>query len=267
MPILALAPFLVLAPLAGQNGDPKPPTAEEAARERPIVVTGQREEERVGVQSDSRIRKKPRFTNENIRSATGIAGLSPGSGMRPLSGRNPVFKKRIIQCVSDNEAIGERATCLLANAQEDVAAGNIGLGADAYRYLVSSDEFAATERLAGGQKLYALGEETGNDGMREEALIRLVESDTLPANQARSARRTLVAMALKQDDTVLAIDRLEDVVAADPADAQSLANLAILLRREGRSGASDRMRQAIAAIEQSGQPAPQAWTDFAEASE
>lgn len=260
---LALAPLLLLAPLAGQNGDPKPPTAEEAARERPIVVTGQREEDRIGVQSGTRIQKKPRFTKENIRSATGIAGLTPGSGMRPLSGRNPVIKKRIVQCVSDDQAIGERATCLLANAQDDIADGKMGLGADAYRYLVSSDEFSADERLAGGRKLYELGELTGDDVMREEALIRMVESDVLPAAEARTARRTLVAMALRQQDNALAIDRLEDVAAADPGDAQSLANLAILLRREGRTGSRERMLQAIAASQQAGRQVPQGWSDFA----
>ncbi|ABC63518.1 hypothetical protein ELI_07130 [Erythrobacter litoralis HTCC2594] len=234
----------------------------EAARETPIVVTAEREEDRISEQTGSRIPGKPLFTNENIRSATGIAPLTPGSGMSPLGGQSRIHKKRIATCVADNDAIGEQASCILARAQEDIAAGEVGLGADSYRYLASSDRFSAEERLAGGNKLYELGEARSDDGLREEALIRLLETDAMPANEARSARRTLVAMALTRKDTTLAIERLEDIVANDRGDARSLANLAILLRQEGREGALQRMAEAIAATEATGGTAPKGWTDF-----
>lgn len=233
-----------------------------AAKETPIIVTGEREEDRKTVHGGSRIARKPLFTRENIRSNTGIAGLSPGSGMRPLSGRNPVIKKRIVTCVADNEAIGAQASCLMAEAQEAVAEGDIELGADTYRYLASSDQFSPEEQLAGGQKLYELGERGADDGLREEALIRMLEQDVLPPREARAARRTLAAMAIRREDNPLAIDRLEDVVTTDPSDARSLANLAILLRREGRDGASSRMAEAIAVLETNGQTVPKGWTDF-----
>jgi len=262
-PLLALSALALASPIAAQDEDDSPePDPVAAAQDTPIIVTGERAEERPSQQTGSRVARKPRFTNENIRSSTGIAGLTPGSGMRPLSGRNPVFKKRITKCVSDTEGLSERATCLLVKAKQTIADGETALGADTYRYVASSDEFSAEDRLAGGQLLYALGEEFGDDALREEALIRLLEADALPASQAKPARRTLVSMALKRKDKALAIDRLEDVAATDPTDAKSLANLAILLRAEGRDGADARMAEAIIAREAKGLKAPKAWRDF-----
>lgn len=259
--VLSLA--LPGAQISAQEAEPAPEIDPvEAAKETPIIVSGTRAEDETGESTGSRIAKKPRFTNQNIRSATGIAGLTPGSGMTPLAGENATVRKRITKCVSDNDALSQRATCILANAAQDRANGAMGLAADAYRYVASSDEFSGEDRLAGGQLLYALGEETSKDGLREEALIRMLESDVLEGSSASSARRTLVSMALKRQDNALAIERLEDVVSADPKDAQSLANLAILLRKEEREGAQARMAEAISAREAESQEVPGDWLAF-----
>ncbi|MEO9579964.1 MAG: tetratricopeptide repeat protein [Marinomonas sp.] len=243
----------------------KAPDPEADAREMPIVVTGETNaDDEHGIQTGSRIPRKPRFgaTQLNVRSSTGIGGLTPGSGMQPLDLQNPVTRTKISSCKSDNEAVGARAACILLNADTSIEAGDVSDGANLYRHLVSSDEFTPEERLAGGQRLYAFAQSQGDETLREEALIRLDDSGTLPAEKAQSARRALATMAIKRSDFSAAIARLEAVVANDPLDAQSHANLAILLRQEGREGAKARMAQAIAAREAASSEVPAEWRSF-----
>ena len=262
---VALSALTLAAPALAQDESPEPaPDPVAAAQSIPIIVTATREEDEVAVRSASRIPKKPRFTNENIRSETGIAGLTPGSGMTPLAGENATVKKRIVTCKgkSNGEDLSERAACLIGQAKADEEAGEIELAKDVYRYIASSGDFTTVENRAGGNLLYGLAEAQGDDALREEALIRMLAAEALERGEARRTRRTLVAMALKRQDNPLAIARLEDVVSNDPTDARSLANLAILLRNEGRDGAETRMQEAIAAQEARGLKPPKAWRDF-----
>lgn len=265
---LALVAFAtcLLAPAVSAQESPDPASADpvQAARDIPIIVTAPREKDEVAVRSSSRIATKPLFTKENIRSETGVAGLTPGSGATPLALENPMVRKRIVTCTgtSDGADLSERAACLIVQAQGDVAAGSISGAADIYRYMASSPDFTPAERLAGGNLLYGLGEQNSDDAMREEALIRMLEAESLQGMEATSARRTLVAMALKRQDSALAIQRLEEVVDRSPGDSQSLANLAILLRQENQAGAEQRMEQAITARESKGGHVPKGWRDF-----
>ncbi|MEL7447117.1 MAG: hypothetical protein AAGK02_15120, partial [Pseudomonadota bacterium] len=182
--------------------------------------------------------------------------------LEPFHGTNPTKKFQLRECVSDSEELSEGAACLLADADGRIDKGDLEGATDIYRFIVSSEEFGGPDRLAAGQKLYALAESQSDEVMREEALIRLVASRSLPDSQLGPAKRTLVSMALKRDERPLAITRLEDVVSSDPADAQSLANLAILMRQEGIIGADERMIAAIAARESAGEAVPQGWRDF-----
>ncbi|WP_284125690.1 hypothetical protein [Parerythrobacter aestuarii] len=263
--LFALSILLLTPPVSAQDAHESPTTDPvEAARDVPIIVTALPKEETRQSNSASRIPKKPRFTNQNVRSETGIAGLTPGSGMTPFAGENRTHRLRTVTCVgeSDGEALGERAACLIWRAQEDITDGEVGLAKDVYRYLASSPDFTPAERLAGGNLLYELGVANEDDALREEALIRLLDAEALQGREATSARRTLVAMALKRKDNVLTIERLEDVVTYDPQDSRSLANLAVLMRQEGRDGAEVRMEQAIAAREANGSNVPKGWRDF-----
>ncbi len=237
----------------------------EAAIELPIVVSGQREVEEERVQTGSRTRTRPVYTDIGIATSTGVAGLTPGSGMEPLNGANRINRIVTTTCVSDNSAVGEAASCLLLQARDAVENERFGQASDLYRYLVSSDEFTGEERLAGGTELYNLARTLGDEGLREEALIRLVDGEVLPEDRRPAARRTLADMALARGRRDLAIQRLEEHVALNEPDAQSLANLAILMRDEGQSGAQDIMRRAISVAEAEGRDVPQGWSDFAAA--
>jgi tetratricopeptide (TPR) repeat protein len=256
----------IALPLIMQTASVEPqPSAEEAAEKEPIIVSGSHEDDERSLQTGSRIPRKPVFGefDLNIRSSTGVRGLGPGSGMEPFNLQNPVMRSTIATCKSDNDAIGERASCLLLSARSSAKKGETERAADLYRYLVSSDDFSSQERVAGGESLYALGEAVSDPVMKEEALLRLIKSEALPVERAQLARRALVSFALNRGDTPVAINRLEATVSADQDDAQSLANLAILLREQGSGEAAvERMHQAIATKQRLGQNVPDSWTAF-----
>lgn len=257
---------LALASTALQSEAPEPttttPPPEEAARQVPIIVEGSREAPQSRTQTGSRIRGESRRRETGISTNTGISGLSPGSGIEPLHPSNPVRKRITTTCVSDNAEVGERASCLFLQAKDDVAAGETGTAADIYRYLVSSEDFTREERFYGGIQLHNLAEEIGDAGMREEAIIRLLASGTLPESNAPSARRNLAQMAMARGDMPLAIERLEEHVAISDDDAVSFANLAILRRDAGREDAAAPMQRAIELNEARGEDVPQGWRDF-----
>jgi len=235
---------------------------EEQARSTPIIVEGQREEAERGAVLGSRIAREPRFTDLNVATSTGISGLTPGAGLEPFNGANPTRKRITSTCVSDNEAVGERASCLLLQARSLVDEGDVAGASDIYRVLVSSDEFGTTERLAGGTEFYNLADGLGDAGLREEALIRLVDSGALPPERQAGARRTLVAMALARGDKESAVARLEAHAAIGTPDAQSVANLAILSRELALPRTQETMARAIALRESEGGDVPQSWREF-----
>ena len=240
-------------------------TPEQAAEETPIVVTGSNDDaDAATFVVGSRIQRKPRYREyeHNFRTRTGLGGLGPGSGMNPMSLQNPRMLSQVSSCTSDNAAIRSKAACLLLSAREHIEEGNIQSGADIYRFLTSSGDFAPQERRTAGEELYRLGHQIEDNLMREEALLRLVESASLPPERSLSARRSLVTLAIKRKDYASAISRSQALADTAPKDAQNLANLAILLRQQGMEGASARMAQAIAAQESNGKNVPDAWRAF-----
>lgn len=235
---------------------------ETAANQSPIIVERDRDDEPDSVILGSRIPRSSYYTNGNVATSTGIAGLTPGAGLEPFAGTNRVSKRITSTCVSDDEAISERAACLLLEAQDALAQDDLIAASDIYRFLVSSDQFGPSERLAGGAGLFELAQQTNDASLREEALIRLLDSSLLPEAQQPAARRSLAQMALDRGEKQLAIARLEHHVAQSPSDANSFANLAILRRDEGLEGAEAAMESAIAINQQAGEPIPPGWSDF-----
>ena len=256
----ALTAFQAAPALQASTSDRDTLTPEEEASQTPIIVEGTRDEPARRSQTGTRIPGEPMFKDLTVATSTGVAGLTPGSGMTPYGDR--VIKRITKTCVSDTKGVGERASCLLLKADTARSQNDISAAIDIYRYLVSSNEFGAAERLAGGTELYNLAQSTGGEALREEALIRLVDSEVLSEAQKAGARRTLVDIALKRDDKPLALKRLEQLVADENADPQSLANLAILRNEQGVLGASTMMGRAIAVTEAAGGEVPQSWHDF-----
>ena len=239
------------------------PPPEELARQVPIIVEGSREEaESNNPITGSRIRSENHRKPTGVSTNTGISGLTPGSGMGPLDGMNPMRTLITTSCVSDNDMISERASCLFLQAQSDVDAQKHGNAANIYRYLVSSQDFTKEEQYYGGIQLLNLAQELNDEAMREEAIIRLLENNVMPESAAPNARRNLAQMAMARGNMPLAIERLEEHVAISDDDAVSFANLAILRRDLGRNDAAQPMQRAIELQEAKGNEVPQGWRDF-----
>lgn len=263
--------YPIIAALLSLVAQPQEPVADQPdpvaeAEEKPIIVTaGNRkaESERQTIVLGSKIPRKAPLKPYNIATSTGIGGLTPGSGMEPLSGQNRVGKRKSVTCASDDPAVGEEASCLLIEAQSALQENDKAHAVALYRFLNASEDFSGSERLAAARKLFAFGQAEADPLLREEALLRMLKTGAMPDQEAQGARRSLVTMALQRDNVELAVTRLRDVVAADPQDAQSLANLAILLRQEGQPDASEYMLRAIAARKAEGQAIPPGWAEFA----
>lgn len=254
--------LMVLSTLPAVLVAQEPTDPETAARESPIVVERDRDQEAARPLLGSRIPREQRVSDTNIATSTGIAGLTPGSGYQAFGGLNRVSKKITSTCVSDHADIGVRAACLLLEGQSAMEAADFIGAADIFRYLLGSGEFDPAERLEGGRRLMAIATATEDVALREEALIRLLQSDLLDAAQRGGVRRNLVDLALRRDATDLAFMRLEEHVAIVPDDALALANLAVLRRNHGREGAETAMQQAIAVREAAGGTVPQGWRDL-----
>jgi len=235
------------------------------ANEQPIIVSGEREGSAEGQRTvvvGSRIARQPILAAGAIASNTPVAALSVTSGVDPLSVQNRVNKRKVSQCRSDDPAIGKEAACLLVDAETALQRNDSTSAISFYRHLNASSQFSAVERLVAAEKLFALGQTTADAGLREEALLRMLSTTALPEVEAQSARRSLVNLALDRGNAALAITRLREVVAQDANDAQSMANLAILLRQENLEGASESMMQAIQIKKVRGEPIPAGWADF-----
>lgn len=236
-----------------------------AADEQPIIVSGTRpngEDEEATVIVGSRIARKPILAPGFIASNTPVAALSATSGVDPLSVENRIRKRKVTSCISDNPAIGKQAACLLIDAEAALLREEVSTGISIYRFLNSSTEFSPSERLAAAQKLFAVGQASADANLREEALIRMLSSGAMAADEAQHARRSLVTFALQREDIQLAIARLQEVVALDAGDAQSLANLAILLRQNNQAGASEYMLRAVSLKRERGDTIPNGWEQF-----
>lgn len=225
-----------------------------------IIVTGEgRKRKQVVV--GSRIPQRPLFGQGQVATNTGTPGLVPQSGMDPMGGYTRTIT--VSECVSDREGISEAAACRLVAALQAEQEGDMLVAAGILNTMASDEAFAPPERYAAAEHLYRVAQLAGKDVWREVALEHMLESGQLPDDQAQSARRTLVAMALADGRRELARERLENVVARDPADAASLANLAQLQEEGGLEAAGATMQRAIDAALASGQDVPQGWRDFA----
>lgn len=260
---LILALMSAASPPPAHGAQTFDPVAE--AGENPVIVAGTKagsDEAASTVIVGSRIARKPLLAPGKVASNTPVAGLSATSGVDPLAGGNRVVRRKSKSCVSDNPAIRQQAACLLIDAEAAIKGGDRAGGIAFYRHLNASEEFSPAERLVGAERLFALGQAAADPALREEALLGMLATDALPANEAQSARRNLVAFALQRADAGLAITRLQEVVAVDADDAQSHANLAVLLRQEGLAGASEHMMRAIAIKQAKGEPVPPGWDGF-----
>ncbi len=256
---------LVAVPAFAQETEPADRQADAAAGSRvptaaPIIVTGTPEKGKE-VLVGSRIPRRAVFTSGGIASSTGTRGLVPQSGMDPAAGVRTFERK---ECKSDDPGIGEKAACLLIEAQTAISKEKLGKARDLLAYVTLSEEFTPHEHLAAAKWQYRLAADLGNHASRETALEQMVGTGAMRASEALQARRALVSLALRDGRRALARERLVELDGLGGADAQELANLAILTREQEAGDASAIMRRAITMREAANGPVPRGWRDFAE---
>lgn len=227
-----------------------------------IIVQAEDDAQKKQVIVGSRIPTKPWLKPGSVATNTGTPGFTPGSGMDPAGGHTRTITTR--ECRSDFDGLSPNACRALATADAALAAGDREEALFWLRSVSSwQSDYAPEERLVGAEKIFALGRDTDNPELRLEALTDMLHTGALPVDKQLSAARSAAAIAMKNGEDQFASLMLKEVIQLDPADAQSIANLAILQRKAQDPVASDTMRRAIAVREQAGRNVPKGWRDFA----
>lgn len=233
----------------------------QSAEEPPSTVTVTGTRERREATLGSRIgRARKDFGNGQIATATGVAGLTPRSGMDPFAG--PTKAIEVKECRGDKPLTRE-ALCALADAQNLIVKGDLDQARAVLFRIEDSPASGPPERLAAAQFIYRIAELKGDSALREEALEQMLDSAAMSGTDRLAALRTLVSLALKRQDQSAAIARLRRLLAEAPGDARSLANLAALHAGRGEhQHARPLMHAAVAASRASGETPPVGWTDY-----
>lgn len=252
--------FALLALQPAEAAAPPPPTDE-------IVVTGTRAagEETQRAPLGSRIGRRkevdPRGFVSQIASDTGVAGLSPTSGLDPFTGG--ARKITVKSCKADDARLSLAALCDLAAIQRKIEEGDDAGALVAIHRLGERGDVTPLDRFFAHRFHYQIAQAARDDTGRRDAIEAMLETGAMARPDELAARRTLAAMALARGDDDAAIVELERVTAIAPADVRSHANLGALYARNGMPGkARERMADAVKLTAAAGQPVPDAWRDY-----
>lgn len=253
---------------ASQNGATDAAKTREAPRDYeaeqlPIIVTGKPAGSAKIVFAGSRTGRRSLHADGQAATSTSLNGLIAGSGMDPTS----TFTRTVsrTECRADEDGIGETAACLLHAAANDFAVGHRDTAITLLRHLATDAQFSLTERHAAARALHAEAESSNDDALRLHAIGLSLNTGQLVPADAQSARRTIVAIALRLGWKDRALQELELLTALPSATPNDLANLAILQRAQDPLLAFDTMRRAIAMSEASGSTVPAGWRTFVNA--
>lgn len=227
-----------------------------------IIVTGTADDPTV-IPTGSRINRDDSGTIfQGIATRTGVQGLTPGSGMDPFAGMTSYTSETA--CRSSDPSLSADAACQLFDIQQKLVDGEAEAARTALHRFMDSGDVSDQERYVAAGLWYQLGQMTGEDMDREDALLAMLGSDAMPVENRQAALRTLVSISLRRDDSASAISLLERLLPLAPSDARSRANLAALYSQIGRNEEAVRLtREAITLARSRGEPVPADWLAFA----
>lgn len=235
-------------------------TAQSDLPDQPIIVIANPDHKPRVVSVGSRLPRSAPFANTGISTNVGTPGLGPQSGMSPHASVRRIKRK---DCVSDDQRLRKTVICALATGDDLLDEGDVAGALEMYRHVAYSPAYSSYERHAGSEKLYSAANDAGDPALREEGLVALLANGGMNPAQERAARRTLVALALAQNDDAKAMMRLRDVLEHDANDTRSRANLALVEHRSGlEDSARETMWQAIDDHAAKGLAVPDAWKKF-----
>lgn len=223
-----------------------------------IVVTGSKQTRQVLI--GSRLPRDPVVVEGQIATNTGVMGLVPQSGMDPFAGATRT--KRTITCVSELAEIRKQAACLVADADKYMASGDNVTALGLLQRITFEGGFNPQEHLAASQRIYAIGFELQDEMLRKSALVDLLETGLLSQSDTIAAHRSLLAIALKNQETELAVDRLQNILRITADNAQDWANLAVLQKELDNPASRSSMIKAIELRQASGRPVESSWKSF-----
>ncbi|HZF95282.1 MAG TPA: hypothetical protein VEZ20_10485 [Allosphingosinicella sp.] len=260
--LLACSAVLAVPPARAQGAEP-PPEAPVAA-DPDIEVTGARPDRPdVPPATGSRIAREPLLTFGTIAS-TGVAGLTPGSGMDPFAGGTRMVSETL--CRSDNARLSSGAACRLFPIQQRMTAGDLEGARNALDRFESDATASDEEKYVAAALRYQIAAAAGVPLDREDALRAMLATAAMPAAARAPALRTLVSLALRRGDRAAAAGSLAELLALVPEDTRSLVNLAALRAEAGeRAEAAALIGRAIEILRARGEPVPAEWLSFAAA--
>ncbi|MBA2771335.1 MAG: hypothetical protein H0U34_04870 [Sphingomonas sp.] len=266
----------VLSVLLTQSSAPTRPV-EPPLKADTIVVTGSKDRTKGKVEepysttprvvTGSRIARIPsgRRVFTTVATDTGLAGLiaDKDNNFDAAGGAALNFrKKRVKECKADRHEVSEATACVLFDVTKAIEAGEYPVAASKLDEL-KSRALNGFERYYVAFYSYQLAEAQQDDGAREVALKAMLASGRMHEGEQLAAKKTLVALALKRGDSPAAIAALEELLAVQPGDARSHANLAALYERSGmRQKARTQMAAAVMAMQQSGRTPPSEWVTY-----
>ena len=261
--LLALSLLGALTMSAPQAQHDVPADPAEVSPPDEIVVTGTREAEEKTQPLGSRIAREKQADGfvSQIRSETGVAGFTPGSGMDPFAGGTR--KLLVKSCKSEGANLSRPAACALAAVQRSMAERDFAAARAGLDRFFAVAQLTDEDRYVASRFAFSLAEAEGDPRDRQRALEIMLSTATMPEAERAPALRTLAALALKLGDDEAAIAALNLVTVLEPFDPRSQANLAALYERKGRSKeARERMATAVALVQRSGAAVPKAWSDY-----
>jgi hypothetical protein len=261
---LLLGCSVVFTAAAARAQSDAPASAEAADPGAPVItVTGTAPERRSTTTTGSRIgRRDVPAPFPTVATSTGVAGLTPGSGMDPFAGGTRTITETA--CRSDDRRISAEAACRLLPIQRLLASGSFEEARSALDRLASADAATDEERYIAATLQYRMAVATGEPLDREDALRAMLATAAMPAADRPAALRSLISIAIARGDDAGTEALLEQLLLLAPEDTRNLANLASLRARAGRQAeAASLIGRAIDIARRRGEPVPSEWLGFA----
>lgn len=230
--------------------------------EQEITVIGTDDEPARTVPTGSRIATTDTGIGfQAVSTRTGVAGMTPGSGMDPFAGGARWTKQ--VECRSSDSRLSTEAACRIHPILQLLETGSHNEARSAIDRFLTREGTSDEERYMAATLWYRLGIAAQDEIDREEALKAMLDTTTMPLPERQSALRVLALNAVARQDMPEAVRLFEQLVPIAPLDARSRANLASLYWNDDRAEDAERMIQdAISIMRGQGESAPPEWEQF-----
>ncbi len=245
------------------NSDRANTGVEPVPAETDIVVTGKKVEKReiLGSRVPRKVEPDPRGFVSQIASNTGVAGLTPGSGMDPFTGATRTVT--VTNCKASDPRIALAAACDLALAQKLIQAGDLGAARGAIFRALENPKSGPADKFFAHRFSYQIAMIENDSQDRTDALNGMLETGLLSPPDRVLARKTLASLAMARGDGAAAISELERVVAEAPNEATGQANLGVLYAQAGlHARARTHIEIAVRLTSAAAETVPQSWIDY-----